>query len=735
MKSKILAAATLSLCALETQAATQFHRLVWDADPAHQAVVAFSAKGISTNPYVTFGFDTNEDSWQTQTTSSSENFVTFLGYIKSYFVRLNDLPANSDIFYRVCDQDGCGDRFYFKTAPVDNSPYVAIAGGDTRTGWTNRRKGNALVGKIRPLFVMHGGDYTNLNSSAEVSSFFSDWELSYSNDVINGVEYKRTYPIIPTHGNHEDGNFKTLCKIFGVDYNADGKCDEYDTYGAFNISPLLRTYTLNSQFQNSGWSSQAATMNSWLTSDLANQGTSATWRIAQYHKPMFPHYSGKSANTELFDWWSQAFYEHGMNLVVESDTHINKMTQALVPNGDDFTASTSGTVFVGEGSWGAPARSANDPKTWSIDLASIQQFKVLQVTLDTLVVRTAQFDETAETLTKAQRDADTTLLPNGVNWWHANNVGDALNLVQDANRLSVIENLSSGGTSQISIAATHDTYIASNKSNSNFNGSANGLLADGYDISNGKMFSLIAFDIENMSDCADTSRVQLEIDVTDASIGNYEIYAANTSWQESNATWNGVGGESIKGALLTTFKPTETGMLTVDLSNSNIVDYWRANGNTGLVIAHADNCNGLSCNGVDFHSKETGSGPVLKVNYDHSQHCIPEGSVEAASGAITQSIFTEGDGESQVFRFTLNSGFTDAELHGLSLRADGDIHEVNDISGVTLYRDSNGNGSAEANEQIALSNYTVDNGTISFTFATALSLPQGSNAFLVTYQL
>ena len=737
MKTKILAAvaATLSLSALEATAATQFHRLVWDADPAHQAVIAFSDLGTSTDPYVKYGFDTDEASWTTQEPSSSENFVTFLGYIKSSFVRLNGLTPNAEVFYRVCDQDGCGDRFYFKTAPTDNSPYVVVAGGDTRSGWTNRQKGNALVGKIRPLFVMHGGDYTNLNSSAEVSSFFTDWELSYSNDVINGIEYKRTYPIIPTHGNHEDGNFKTLCKIFGVDYNADGKCDESDTYGAFNISPLLRAYTLNSQYQNSGWSSHAAAMNNWLYTDLADNGPAVTWRIAQYHKPMFPHYTGKSANVELFNWWSQAFYDHGMNLVVESDTHINKMTQALAPSGDDFVASESGTVFVGEGSWGAPARSANNPKSWSIDLASIQQFKVIQVTSDKLVVRTAQFDETAETLTKEQRDADTTLLPNGVNWWHANNVGEALNLVQAANRLSVIENLSSGGTSQISIAATQDTYIASNKTSSNFNGSSDGLLADGYDISNGKMISLIKFDIENMSDCADTSRVLLGIEITDDSTGDYEIYAANADWQESSATWNSVGGEAIKGAYLATFKPLATGLLEVDLSNSSIIDYWRTNGNHGLVIAHTGDCSGLSCNGVDFHSKETGSGPILKVNYNHNQSCIPEGSVEAASGALTQTIINAGDGEEVVFRFTLNSGFADAELHGLSLSADGEIDEVSDIDGVKLYQDSNGDGKAEANEEIALSNYTVDNGNISFSFDTALSLQLGSNAFLVTYKL
>ena len=174
---------------------------------------------------------------------------------------------------------------------------------------------------------------------------------------------------------------------------------------------------------------------------MAKLGPTVTWRVAQYHKPMFPHYSGKSANTKLFKWWAQAFHDNAVNLAVESDTHINKVTQALIPNGNDFFASEAGTVYVGEGSWGAPARSANNPQPWSIDLASIQQFKVMQVSTDRMAVRTAQFDETAESLTKTQRDADPITLPADVNWWHAKNVGEALNLVQDSNRLSITSSI------------------------------------------------------------------------------------------------------------------------------------------------------------------------------------------------------------------------------------------------------------------------------------------------------
>ncbi|WP_346469157.1 metallophosphoesterase [Pseudoalteromonas phenolica] len=124
---------------------------------------------------------------------------------------------------------------------------MAIAGGDTRTGWTNRQNGNKLVAKIRPLFIMHGGDYTNANTASEMSSYLNDWQLTFSADSIDGLNYKRIYPFVATHGNHEDDNYKTLCQVFGVDYDINNVCDAKDTYGAFNVSPLLRVYTLNSQ--------------------------------------------------------------------------------------------------------------------------------------------------------------------------------------------------------------------------------------------------------------------------------------------------------------------------------------------------------------------------------------------------------------------------------------------------------------------------------------------------------
>jgi len=627
----------MALMATTADAATKFHRLAWDQDPARNVVIGFSPDGSSSNPSVRFGYSTQESNWDTAQVSSTERFDG----LTSHFVRLSGLRADSAVYYRVCDQDGCGDRFWFQTAPQDNSPYVVVAGGDTRTGWTNRRQGNQLVAKIRPLFVMHGGDFTNSNNNSEMQTWLTDWALTYSRDQINGIAYRRIYPIIPTHGNHEDNNYSTLCEVFGVDFNQDGRCSPSDTYGAFDISPLLRVYTLNSQFKDSGWSSYASAMNNWLQRDLANNGGNAVWRFAQYHKPIFPHSNSKSDNQILFDWWAREFYDHAMNLVVESDTHINKLTRALVPSGSDFSATTSGgTVYVGEGSWGAPARSANDPKSWTIDLASIQQFKVIQVTADQLAVRTAQFDSRANTLSRTERAADPLALPSNVDWWSAAEVGEQLTLVQNGSARSVISNGGNGGgdnDASISLAATDDTFVSSTRSGSSFNGASDGLLADGSDSTYGETMSLIRFDLSDLSECA-ISSASLEINVTNASGGNYAIYTASAGWQENSATWNSVGGSAIQGAFVTVFSPSSSGTMRVDLSQSAIVSDWRANGNTGLVIAS----NGTS-DGLDISSKETGVAPVLRVAYDSSADC-GDGSTGGADGGTGGDTGGSGSG-------------------------------------------------------------------------------------------
>jgi len=190
-------------------------------------------------------------------------------------------------------------------------------------------------------------------------------------------------PIVAARGNHEDSN-ANLIDLFDVPSN--------NVYYALTFGDnLIRTYTLNTEI------SMGGSQRSWLASDLANSND-VIWKMAQYHKPMRPHTSNKPEGTQQYSNWADLFEQHRVNLVVECDIHMAKTTWPIVPsNGagsyEGFIRDDcNGTVYTGEGSWGAPLRSNNDDKPWTRNSGSFNQFKWIFVDQDNIELRTIQVD-------------------------------------------------------------------------------------------------------------------------------------------------------------------------------------------------------------------------------------------------------------------------------------------------------------------------------------------------------
>ncbi|NQY33475.1 MAG: DNRLRE domain-containing protein [Alteromonadaceae bacterium] len=625
--TKLLALA-LVMVSYTVSADIDYHRLVWDADPAHQAVIGFTQTNSNETATVKYGYSTDENNWSVQSVSNSQGFDS--NRFTSSFVRLTGLTENSAVYYRVCEGNTCGERLWFKTAATDNSPFVMLSGGDTRTGWSTRILGNELLAKIRPLFIMHGGDFTSSNNASQMESFFDHWQLTFSNDIIDGIAYKRIYPLVPTFGNHEAGDYSTLCKVFGVDYNDDEECTDYDTYGAFDISPLLRIYTLNSEYKNSGWSTQAAAQANWLASDLAANSGNVSWRFAQYHKPLFPHSTSKSENPTLFNWWADEFYNNAMNLVFESDTHLSKVTSPVEPVGNTFQVTTTGgTVYAGEGSWGAPARSANKNYPWTLENESIQQFKILTISSDKVEIRTAQFDSGASTdvstISAQERADNTTVLPTGVDWWSTNGIGNVITLTRSNNELSILghsDDTSGPGpdpepNDDMILSVVADTFISEKLLNQNFNAVNDQLLADGNDGTYGSMKMLLAWDVSAIESCSVVTAASIEMQIFNASSGTYEVYSSVNPWLENEVTWSSLSGTENQGTLVASFMPDTTGSHTVLLSADGIsmVQNWitDSNNNNGIVITSEG-----TGDGIDVEDREQGTAIKLELTLDHS---------------------------------------------------------------------------------------------------------------------
>ncbi len=87
-----------------------------------------------------------------------------------------------------------------------------------------------------------------------------------------------------------------------------------------------------------------------------------------------------------------------MDLVIESDTHMVKRTYPVRPSKgersyESFTRDDEkGFVFIGEGSWAAPSRPADDDKPWTMASDSFYQFKWIQVSPEEMLIRTVKFE-------------------------------------------------------------------------------------------------------------------------------------------------------------------------------------------------------------------------------------------------------------------------------------------------------------------------------------------------------
>jgi hypothetical protein len=350
--------------------------------------------------YDTIDYGTN---WSNYTFYKPTETEVFDRGMNNSFTKLTGLTPNTNYFFIIKDSEGTSSRFWFKTAHNTNEAMSFIAGGDSRNNRIPRQYANTMVSKLKPTAVIFGGDMTNDDSSIEWQEWFDDWQLTIATDG-------RMFPIIPARGNHEFNNNR-IPNLFNIpNINSYYKI----TFG----SNLYSIYTLNSEISAGG--NQAAWLQNTLNSD------NSIWKSAQYHKPMKPHVAYKSEGNDEYNNWAQLFYDYGVNLVFESDSHTVKTTWPIKPclfginceegfERDDI----NGTVYVGEGCWGAPLRNSNDSKTWSRDIGSFNQFKWLCVSNDKIEVKTLIIEDPS-TITDTNNSTNCSL-PSGISIWNPTN--------------------------------------------------------------------------------------------------------------------------------------------------------------------------------------------------------------------------------------------------------------------------------------------------------------------------
>jgi len=353
------------------QAESRRFRCMWRDDPATTMVIGWEQVS-GENP--TLHYDVIDFGAQAVAYRNKKrpDRIIFSKGMHNHFVRLSGLSPNTVYYFVIKDSKDVSQRMSFKTAPGNpNTRLSIIAGGDSRNNREVRRNANRLVSKLRPHFVVFAGDMTGGDTNENWRNWFDDWQETIGSDG-------RLFPIVPARGNHEREN-GSITELFDVSSS--------DVYYALTFGgKLLRLYTLNTLISASG------RQRTWLEEDLkANQNV--IWKMAQYHHGMRPHTRVKAPRGDVYANWANLFFDYDVKLVLESDAHVVKTTYPIRPkptgnNDEGFVREEDGTVYIGEGCWGAPLRPNNSNKSWTRASGSFNQFKWIFVSPREIEVRT-----------------------------------------------------------------------------------------------------------------------------------------------------------------------------------------------------------------------------------------------------------------------------------------------------------------------------------------------------------
>lgn len=396
MKKIIVIVLLLSISQIYSK--TDKYRLVLRNNPSKSVVIAWN-QVTGVNPIVYFGtVDHGTEIDKYSTTKSADRIIMYRS-MKNHFARLTNLKPNTVYYFVIKDSEDTSERYWFKTAPEGNERISIISGGDSRNNRLARQNANKMVAKLRPNVVLFGGDMTQRDTDEQWAQWMDDWQLTITDD-------NQIIPVIATRGNHEKSD-ATIYNLFDTP-------SEKNYYSISFGRNFLKVITLNTEIAIPGGQTN------WLKHDL-NATKKSIWKIVQYHKPMRPHVARKREGQYQYVNWASLFYKYNVQLIIECDSHTVKSTWPVIPSTKDGSEEgfirndRKGSVYVGEGCWGAPLRPDDDKKSWTRDSGSFNQFKWIFISKNTMECRTIKIDNVDDV--KPLSAANRFSIPEGLNLW------------------------------------------------------------------------------------------------------------------------------------------------------------------------------------------------------------------------------------------------------------------------------------------------------------------------------
>lgn len=379
------------------QAASDKYRLAWNDDPTTTMTIIWDQLKESDSRVhygkEDFGRDFEKYSFTQEPTRKLLNSYE----MNTHYAELKNLEPDQNYYFVIKDGFGVSKRFYFKTAPDKPQAFTFIGGGDTKSfeeSYLAGQASNKMVAKLSPLFVLFNGDFNSGDGTYpdRWHQWLRDW------DTLTTTPQGRKIPIVAGPGNHENGDKTILNKIFNVPFQYSDTTNIF--YSLSFGGDFAHIIVLNSQLEVGGKQRE------WLEKDL-EKNKKSPFKVVGYHKPFRPHSARHREADYQYDQWAQLFYDYSVSLSFDADSHISKITYPLKPSTDEgsfegfIKDEVNGTVFAGEGSWGAHPRTNDDDKPWTLQSGSFNQIKWVHVkpengssvSLEIFTVITATYDE------------------------------------------------------------------------------------------------------------------------------------------------------------------------------------------------------------------------------------------------------------------------------------------------------------------------------------------------------
>ena len=381
-------------------AASDKYRLVWTDDPTTTLTIAWDQLDGTTADVYYGPVDQGRKYWKYAGSVSPQDEMNRYD-MHTRFAKLSGLSPGMNYYFVIKDEKGVSKRYWFKTAPDKPEPFAFVAGGDTKSEdepLEAGRASNRLVAKLRPLFVIYNGDFTSGDGTNP--EFWKKWLMDWH--TLTTTDDGLMIPLFPVMGNHEKGNKRNLNIIFNAPYQFN---DTTHVYNSLNVGgDQLHMIALNSEIRTDSLQKE------WLIRDLEAHRDFEI-KMAGYHKPFFPHTQRKSEKPLIYSAWARIFYEYGLDLSMDADSHMHKITFPVKPDSSEqaymgfIRDDLNGTMFIGEGSWGAMPRDNNDDKPWTLTSGSFNQIKWIhcfpekddmEAHLDIYTVISCEYDENGQ---------------------------------------------------------------------------------------------------------------------------------------------------------------------------------------------------------------------------------------------------------------------------------------------------------------------------------------------------